>query len=129
MTELLYNYIDSEFKYEVIFVIILCNNNLTADLIQLIFGTSHFEKLVTYLVEKDQLENMVVASLKAKRYNIVRIYGWVLHVWCNICRLPEAIQLVEMYYQDRDKFVGTEALKVRVLNESSVLNCFYGSVT
>lgn len=75
VTELLYNYIDSEFKYEVIFVIILGNNNLTANVTQLIFGTSHFEKLVTYLVEKDQLENMVVASLKAKRYNIVHTYG------------------------------------------------------
>ena len=30
----------------------------------------------------------------------------------HICRLPEAIQLVEMYYQDKDKFTGPEALKV-----------------
>lgn len=38
----------------------------------------------------------------------------------NICRLPEAIKLVEMYYQDKDKFIGTEALKVQI--NDNVLN-------
>ena len=39
----------------------------------------------------------------------------------NVYRLPEAIQLVEMYYLDKDKFVGTEALKVQI-NHIGVLN-------
>lgn len=64
-----------------------------------------------YLVEKDQLEHLVVATLKAKRYVLFDLWYGRLH--CVIPgRLPEAIQLVEMYYQDKEKFAGAEALKV-----------------
>ena len=65
---------------------------------------------MAYLLEQDRLEHIVIASLKAKRYEFVLPDGHLLGI--HLCRLPEAIRLVEMYYQDKDKFAGAEALKV-----------------
>lgn len=48
---------------------------------QLVFGTPHFQRLVKYLIEKDQLEHLVVTTLRAKRYKFVCIFtvGWALY--------------------------------------------------
>ncbi|XP_065919597.1 kinetochore-associated protein 1-like isoform X2 [Dysidea avara] len=74
VTEILYNYINHVSKFE------------------LVIGTPHFQSLVVYLVEKDQMENLLVATLKAKR-------------------LTDAIKLTDLYYHTKENFSGTEALR------------------
>jgi len=47
---------------------------------QLVLGTPHFQSLVNHLVQKDQLEHIVITALKAKRYNLcIFAVGWALY--------------------------------------------------